>query len=175
MIDNDDDTDLEDIPSSTKKVNRKKLVIFILPLLIVIGISVGIFYALNQDYTNTSSYSVVTTQNSSEKGGTITIFYDLPEITSNLRSNKKNKETITLALSVELSKIEDVATLDAMSSRIKDAILSHIIELTTEEVEGANGLYWLKEELLYRLNLVTSPVKINNLNVKQIELKTSDN
>ncbi|MBE6444672.1 MAG: hypothetical protein E7019_01240 [Alphaproteobacteria bacterium] len=175
MIDNDEDIELEELPSGTKKINRKKLVIFLLPVLIVIGISVGIFYALNQDYSNTSSYSVVTTPGSSEKGDTVTIFYDLPEISSNLRSNKKNKESITLALSIELSKIEDVAILDAMSSRIKDAILSHIIELTLEEVEGANGLYWLKEELLYRLNLVTSPVKINNLNIKQIEIKTSDN
>jgi len=95
MIDNDEDIELEELPSGTKKINRKKLVIFLLPVLIVIGISVGIFYALNQDYSNTSSYSVVTTPGSSEKGDTVTIFYDLPEISSNLRSNKKNKESIT--------------------------------------------------------------------------------
>lgn len=173
MTDNEEDTELEESSSSAKKINRKKLIIFILPVLIVIGISVGIFYALNQDYTDTSSYSIVSTPGSSENGNNITVFYDLPEITSNLRGSKKETETVSLALNVELSKIEDVATLEAMSSRIKDAILSHIIELTAEEIEGANGLYWLKEELLYRLNLVSSPVKINNLNVKQIEIRSS--
>jgi len=175
MIDNAEDTEQEDGAATSKKIDRKKIIIFILPVLIVIGIAVGIFYALSQDYGETSAtYSVIPSPGSSEDGENVTVFYDLPEIHANLRTVGSSQETISLALNVELSRVEDVSLLEAMSARVKDAILSHIIELTPDEVEGANGLYWLKEELLYRLNLVSNPVKIKNLNVKQIEVRETD-
>ena len=60
----------------------------------------------------------------------------------------------------------------AMTPRLTNAILNHTIELYIEEIEGTTGLYWLKEELLYRFNLVASPIKIKNLNSEIIKLWT---
>ena len=44
-------------------------------------------------------------------------------------------------------------------------------ETYPEEIETAQGLYWLKEDLLYRINLVTKPLKISNINIKMFEIK----
>ena len=162
----DDDLEQEESTAAPKPINRKKLMILILPVVIVIGLSVGIYFALNQDYSNPeAAYNVIKKPG---EGENYTVFYDLPEVKAIL--NSLAKETISLSLNVELSKVEDVATLEILSPRIKDAILAHIIELTPEEVESANGLYWLKEELLYRLNLVVAPIKIENLSIKNIEI-----
>ncbi|MBE6452028.1 MAG: hypothetical protein E7012_00865 [Alphaproteobacteria bacterium] len=171
MIDQEDDLDGGEETSSPKPINRKKMLILVLPVVIVIGLSVGLYFALNKDYNNTpGTYNII--QNGKSEDGTenITVFYDLPEINARIKSVGPDKKTVSLALNVELSKIEDVQTLDILSPRIKDAVLSHVIELTPEEIEGANGIYWLKEELLYRLNLVVAPVRISSLNIKQIEV-----
>ena len=58
-----------------------------------------------------------------------------------------------------------------MTPRLTNAVLNHVVELYLEELEGSTGLYWLKEELLYRFNLVAAPVKIKNLNFSVFELE----
>ncbi len=166
----DDELEQDDGLVASKPVSRKKLMILILPVVIVVGLSVGIYFALNRDYgTPETSYNVVKKTGEEDS---YTVFYDLPEVKSAL--NSKSKEIISLSLNVELSKVEDVSTLEILSPRIKDAILAHVVELTPEEIESANGLYWLKEELLYRLNLVVSPIKIENLSVKNIEILNNE-
>lgn len=175
MIDQEDDLDTEETGTSSKPVNRKKLLILVLPVVIVIGLSVGLYFAFSKDYSNTpTAYSVIQRPKSEDGTENFTVFYDLPEITTSLRSNSPDKPTVSLALNIELSRVEDVPTLEIMTPRLKDAVLAHIIELTPEELEGANGLYWLKEELLYRLNLVVAPIKIDGLNIKQIEIKNEN-
>ena len=76
-----------------------------------------------------------------------------------------------LKLNLELSGIENVKTIEVLSPKIKDAVIAHTIELSPDEISGASGLYWLKEELLYRINLITAPVKINNLNFTTFEIQ----
>ena len=78
-----------------------------------------------------------------------------------------------MKISVELSRVEDVAAIEAMVSRLTDIIIAHTIELTPDEVSGSNGLYWLKEELLYRMNLVAAPIKITNINFKNFEIQNT--
>ena len=148
------------------------MLIFLLPVLIVVGLSVGLYYAFNRDYhTTPATYSVV--QKSGEGEGSITVFYDLPELTANLHTEGPDKQTLHIRLNLELSNVEDIKTIELLLPKINDVVLTHIIELTPEEVQGSTGLYWLKEELLYRLNLATAPIKINNLNIKSLEIQTA--
>ena len=61
--------------------------------------------------------------------------------------------------------------IQAMTTRLTNDVLGHIIELYVEEIDDSTGLYWLKEELLYRFNLVAAPVKIKNINFSIFELE----
>ena len=62
--------------------------------------------------------------------------------------------------------MEDVQIVQGLMPKIVDAVIAHTIELTPDEISGSNGLYWLREELLYRINLIVSPVVVANLNFK---------
>ena len=173
MLDQEEDLDNEEEQAEPKPLSRKKMLIFLLPVLIVIGLSVGLYYAFNRDYRSTpATYSVVKSENNGEDA--ITVFYDLPEITANLHSESPDKQLLRLRLNLELSDIEAIKTIEILLPKINDVILTHIIELTPEEVKGSTGLYWLKEELLYRINLVTAPIKINALNIKLLEIQTEN-
>ncbi len=176
MLDQDDDFDKEEDLDTTARMSRKKMLVFILPVLIVIGLSVGFYYVFNRDYRSPeSAYSVVKNTSSADGTESITVFYDMPEVTAALRSDTPDKEHLRLRLNLELSGVEDIKTIETLTPKINDIVLTHIIELTPEEVEGATGLYWLKEELLYRLNLAVSPVKIKNVNIKALEIQKDCN
>ncbi len=174
MIDQEDDLDKEDVSEEQNRKNRKKMLFIIIPVLIVIGLSVGFYYVFNRSYTSApNNYSVLT--NIVEQDGTksekTTVFYDLPEITSVLNSKDSVKKTVKIKLNIELSGIEDTKTIEILSPKIKDAIIAHTIELTPEEISGSSGLYWLKQELLYRINLIVAPLKVNNLNFTTFEIQ----
>lgn len=173
MADIEDDIDNLDDGNAKSKLNKKKALIFLLPVLIVIGIAVGFYHTFGNSDKNTASvnYSTVTKPGSGEGAEAKTlIFYDLPEIHTQIKTDGRLKEYANIKISIELSNLEDIKTVEALLSKFNDIIITHTSELTSDEISGANGLYWLKEELLYRINLIAAPLKIENLNFKSFEV-----
>lgn len=174
MIDQDEDLEAGEDTAAQSLKNRKKTLVILLPVLIVIGLSVGFYYVFNRSYdTPPGNYNVIsnTVDENGAKTEKVTVFYDLPEVVSVLKSPDSEKRRIKLKLNLELSGIEDTKTVEILSPKIKDAVIAHTVELTPDEVEGSAGLYWLKEELLYRINLITAPIKVNNLNFTTFEIQ----
>ncbi len=175
MADFDDDLDKLDDDGSSSKINKKKILIFLLPVLIVIGIAVGMYHTFGSKFEDKSNlpYSVVekSDEGDSKAGKQLLIFYDLPEILTQIKTHDGTKEVVHIKISIELSNMEDIKTIEALLPRFNDIIINHTSELTSDEINGANGLYWLKEELLYRINLVAAPIKIENLNFKSFEVQ----
>lgn len=175
MADIDDDIDNLDDGGAKSKLNKKKALIFLLPILIVIGVAVGFYHTFgnsNKD-AGSANYSMVSKPGSGEGAEVKTlIFYDLPEIHTQIKTDGRLKEYANIKISIELSNVEDIKTIEALLSKFNDIIITHTSELTSDEISGADGLYWLKEELLYRINLVAAPIKIENLNFKSFEVAT---
>ena len=144
--------------------------IFLLPALIAIGLVVS-FYSVFSKKTGPQnlSYAVV-----ERPGGTdgdtaqnkLTILYDIPEINVRIKDEAGTPQDVSLRLNIELTRMEDVQIVEGLMPKIVDAVIAHTIELTPDEISGSNGLYWLREELLYRINLIVSPVVVANLNFK---------
>ena len=167
MID-DDINDIDEIIVSPN-AKRKKLMILLIPVAIIIGLSVGLYFALNSKLdSHSGEFNIVQYNKDSNEGATI--FYDLPEIKANVKG-KNRLHKLRLKINLELSAVDDMPVIQAMSARLINVVLGHVIELYIEEVEGSAGLYWLKEELLYRFNLVAAPVKIKNINFSVFELE----
>lgn len=175
MQNSEDDFDSEEIDSSAQSGGRRKILMIVIPAVIAIGLAVGLYFALNHKYDGAGSLNYSIVKNMTEENGTntesVTVFYDLPEVNAHLKNTASAGNTLQLKISLELSAVEDVAMVEKMVSRINDTILAHTAELTVDEVEGSSGLYWLKEDLLYRINLLTAPVKVNNLNFKNLEIR----
>lgn len=166
MIDDDID-DIEELIDSPH-TKRRKLMILLLPIIVVIGLSVGLYFAFSSKLdSNKGEFNIVQYNKDSDEGATV--FYDLPEINTIVKGKNQNHK-LRLKINIELSGVDDMLVIQAMTPRLTNAVLAHVIELYIEEVEGSTGLYWLKEELLYRFNLVASPVKIKNINFSVFEL-----
>ena len=161
----------EDEELPVKPFNKKKVLIFVLPIIIVIGLAVSFItvFTRSKNSDSNAEYNILTSDGA--EGGKVTVFYSLPELAAHLRSSTGKALTAKLKLSIELSAVEDIKTVEALLPRINDTLLAHITELTPEEISGSDGLYNLKEELLFRINLLTDPVKVSNLNFKSFDIQ----
>ncbi len=95
----------------------------------------------------------------------LTILYDIPEINVRIKDEAGTPQDVSLRLNIELTRMEDIQIVEAHAPKSSTPSLP-TIELTPDEISGSNGLYWLREELLYRINLIVSPVVVANLNFK---------
>ena len=168
----DIDTDMDDDASVAleSKLSKKKLMFILLPALVIIA-SIGFYYKARSDKENATplNYSII--QNTGEDAiSAYTILYDLPEIEVRLQTTSTQQHLLRIQVNIELSNVENVPTIDALVAKLSDAILAHTSGLTVEEANSSEGLYWLKQELLYRINLITAPIKITNLNFKNFEI-----
>ena len=158
--------------SQPEKGLKKKILLYLIPAIVLIGIGVGFIAVFFTKVGNDKPlpYDVVTQKNPDGSGESTTVFYTLPEFSADLRTSNDVIETIRLKLNLELPSVETIAVIDGLMPRLNDIIIAHLTELTPEEVSGSEGFYALKTELLYRINLMIAPVKILNLNIKDLNI-----
>ena len=168
-----DNTDGDIVP---EKGMKKKLLIYVILAIVVIGAGVGgiVAYFTSVNKEAPQPYDVVTRKNADGSGETSTIYYSLPELSANLRTSAGIYETVRIQIGLELSSVDDIATITSMNSKINDIIIGHLVEITPEEISGSEGFYALKIELLHRINLMISPIKVLNLNIKSLDVKITD-
>ena len=166
----------EDEELQIKPFNKKKVLIYVVPVIVVIGLAVSFItvFTRKDRLDGEGDFSIVTTAGEGEDAGKITVFYTLPELSVRLRSSAETSSNVKVKISIELSSVDDIKTIEAMLPRINDTLLAHIVELTPDEISGSDGLYNLKEELLYRINLLTAPVKVSNLNFKTFDIQKNN-
>jgi len=76
-----------------------------------------------------------------------------------------------IKISLEVENSMDIPVLDKSMPRITDSLLGYLKELRPAEVDGAKGLYRLKEEMLMRISDAVAPVKIKDVKFTQYEVQ----
>ncbi len=177
MVNFNDNFDDEEHLEEATRVNRRKVLLFLVPAVIVIGLSVGFYYAFNHRFGEHLNYSIVKNvaeDDTGQKSESVTVFYELPEVSAKVRKSDGGSETVKMKISLELSRVEDIPTVEGLLPQINDAVISHTLALTSDEISGSDGLYWLKEELLYRINLLVAPLKVSGLNFRNFEIQEAE-
>ena len=70
---------------------------------------------------------------------------------------------LKMRLSLELASPEDEIRVKAIMPRIIDNFQVFLRELRIEELQGSQGLYRVKEELLTRVNSAAHPTKVRDV------------
>ncbi|MDD4556298.1 MAG: flagellar basal body-associated FliL family protein [Alphaproteobacteria bacterium] len=176
---NDLDNEEEVVTKKETDPKKKKLMMIVtVALIVLIGGIVGIFVASNREGNTNENYDVVEVTSLAE--GDVSksnpnqtetlVLFDLPEVNTQIGNAITGMGNLRLSLNIEFAQTADVKRIEALTPKILDTIISHTSALTYDEITGAQGLYFLREELLFRINTITDPVKIYNLNFKNIEL-----
>ena len=95
-------------------------------------------------------------------------FYDLPEMVVDIAGNGRKRTFMKVRVSLELASHNDIAVVESVMPRIVDNFQVYLRELRIEDLQGAAGIYRLREELLLRVNAAVRPAKVNDVLFKEM-------
>jgi flagellar FliL protein len=93
----------------------------------------------------------------------VATYVPLPDLLVNLSSTGKRNNFIKLKITLELEKPTDQDRVKTMQPRIVDNFQTYLRDLRLEDLQGAQGLFRLREELLVRINAAVAPAKVTDI------------
>lgn len=171
-----DDEEGEDAPPRTKKLAGKTIVLFgALPavLLLLVGLAGFLIFGGGGDTHEdpvTAEADGGHGKGAAAPGGPASevVFYALPDILVNIRSDGGRPTYLKLKLTLEVDAVETVAQIEPAMPRVMDRFQSFLRELRVEDLSGSAGSYRLRLELLRRVNLAVAPVKVNAVLIEEM-------
>ena len=156
----------------SKRLSGKKIVLFIvLPLLLLIGAGVGVTIVLGvfdapEEVVEEGAETLepepepIATQEA--------VFFNIPDMIVNLNTSGRNSTFLKIKVELEVDQSADLEEMDKLMPRIVDQFQIYLRELRPEDLQGSDGLYRLREELLRRVNYSVQPIRVKGLLFKEI-------
>ena len=95
-------------------------------------------------------------------------YHELPEMVVNLSSRESQSHYLKMKIALEVSDQSVAEAMQPNLPRVLDLFQVYLRELRAEDLEGSQGIYRLKEELLKRINLAVHPSRVNRILFKEI-------
>lgn len=105
---------------------------------------------------------------SAAAGGVGAVFYEMPEMLVNINTAGRTRNFLKIKVSLELTSEADIARIDNVLPRIVDNFQVYLRELRLEDLQGAAGMYRLREELLNRVNAAVRPSQVKDVLFKDM-------
>ena len=147
------------------KLSGKKLVIFAAPVVIIIVLGLVAFFGGFLPIGGGGEDEDVAHVEEGEEGAVPghVQFLDLPEMLVNLNTDSNKTTFLKIKVSLEVNGPDAIPQLEAVMPRVLDNFQVYLRELRLEDLNGAAGLFRLKEELLMRINRVVEPVEVSDV------------
>jgi len=155
--------------SARKRLSGKKLILFVvLPLLLVVGAGAGLWFsgALAPLMSGGSTAEPVSA--APEKVAAQTVYWDLPDILVNLRTDGPRPSFLKISIALELERAEDRSAIEKVMPRVTDTFQVYLRELRADQLQGSAGLIRLREELLSRINAAVRPARVKDVLFKEM-------
>jgi flagellar FliL protein len=172
--------------------NKKKLLLMVvLPILLVLGGAAAAYFTGLADplvamITGEATPAEETAEASAEgapaetakpeaaapaadgTAGVGAVFYEMPEMLVNINTAGRTRNFLKIKVSLELTSEADIARIDNVLPRIVDNFQVYLRELRLEDLQGAAGMYRLREELLNRVNAAVRPSQVKDVLFKDM-------
>lgn len=159
-----------DDEGSGKGLNAKKLLMIIIPVLIL-GVGAALYFTgviggkeehAEGEKVETSS-GAHSGEEGAEAGAPVVQYMEIPDLLVNLSSAGGPPRFLKLKVKLEVASPEDLAKLEAVAPRVVDQFQTFLREMRVQDLRGSAGIYRLRQELLYRVNLAAQPVKVKDV------------
>ena len=88
---------------------------------------------------------------------------ELPDILVNINTGARTKNFLKLKIILELANEADVAVVENAEPRIIDNFQIYLRGLKPDDLNGAAGVYRLREEMLNRINAAVRPAQVKDV------------
>lgn len=96
------------------------------------------------------------------------VFVELPEMLVNLNVTGRRLRFLKIAMALEVEGEEQAAAVRQFVPRILDSFHVYLRAIRPEELQGAEGVYRIKEELLVRTNDAIRPAEVRDVLISEM-------
>jgi flagellar protein FliL len=160
----------ESEPAATPKPGggRKKILIIGLPVLLLLLLGGG-----GAAYVMGMVPPAAGTAGTADEGGAADdpasiVFVDLPDLLINLNAEGSRLRFLKIAAALEVHGVEQAEAVRRFVPRILDSFHMYLRAIRPEELQGSEGVYRIKEELLARTNDAVRPAQVRNVLVREL-------
>lgn len=153
-------------PPKKKKMSGKKLVMFIiLPILLLGGGGAAAYFLLfkGEDPAVEGEGAAGAADAEAEP-----IYFEMPKLTVNLTQTGKKGNFLNLTVWLELSTPEDPPKMEGVLPRVVDQFQTYLRSLRLEDLQGAEGVQRMRDELLMRARTAAKPVEVKDVLIKEM-------
>jgi len=152
--------------AAAKKSGKMKLILLIgLPLLLLAG---GGAAAVLLGITPIGRQAEAGIDGASRTELKDVMFVELPDLLVNLSVAGPRMRFLKLAAALEVHGQADADLVKQLVPRILDSFHLYLRAMRPEELEGAQGVYRVKEELLARTNEATRPAQVRDVLIREL-------
>jgi flagellar protein FliL len=149
---------------SGKKFGKKKLILFAaIGLVVLAGAGAGVYFSGLLGGGKDKAHAGKDSAGGEPAKPVVAHYLDLDEMVITLGGVGRKSSFLKMRLSLELASPDDEARIKAIMPRIVDNFQVFLRELRIEELQGSQGLYRVKEELLARVNAAANPTKVRDV------------
>lgn len=150
---------------SGRKFGKKKLILFgaIGLVVVLLGAGAGVYFSGLLGGKKDAEQMAKEGEEAAAVPPAAAHYLDLDEMVITLGGVGRKSSFLKMRLSLELRSAEDEARIKAIMPRIVDNFQVFLRELRIEELQGSQGLYRVKEELLARVNSAAHPTKVRDV------------
>lgn len=142
---------------------KKKLLLILIPvILLAIGGGLymsGVIGGGGEDVAAETSELELEEEAEEE---TESAFFPLPDLIVNL-SSQSGARYLKLRVQLEIKDKADLPKIEVVAPRVIDQFQTYLREMRVEDLRGSAGIYRLRQELLYRVNIAADPVKVKDV------------
>jgi len=159
--------ELKSEPAATPKPGGgwKKILIIGLPLLLLLG--GGAAYVMGMVPPAADGAGAADQIGGVDDPASI-VFVDLPDLLINLNADGPRLRFLKIAAALEVRGEKQAEAVRRFVPRILDSFHMYLRAIRPEELQGSEGVYRIKEELLARTNDAIRPAQVRNVLVREL-------
>jgi flagellar FliL protein len=96
------------------------------------------------------------------------VFVDMPDLLINLNVSGRRLRFLKIATALEVRGEDQAEQVRQLLPRIVDSFHLYLRAISPEELQGAEGAYRIKEELLARTNDAVRPIEVQDVLVREL-------
>ena len=159
--------DTETKAEASKPGGKLKLILLIaLPLLLLLG-GGGAVYVMGLVPGQEPADQAGHDEQEAEDHASV-LFVDLPDMLVNLNAGGQRLRYLKIAAALEVRGEEQAELVRQFVPRILDSFQLYLRAIRPEELEGAEGIYRIKEALLARVNDAVHPGNVRDVLVREL-------
>jgi len=157
-------------------MNAKKLLMIVGPILLI-GVAAALYFmGVFGGKTEEGAEGEQAVAEAGAEGGhgegaaagSTAQFLEIPDLLVNLSTGGGPARFLKLKVKLEVDSPEDLVKLEAVAPRVVDQFQTFLREMRIQDLRGSAGIYRLRQELLYRVNLAAQPVKVKDVLFQEI-------